>query len=241
MGSVVMNCGAGAAGPVKGMPFSAQEITEKSLIMPNGSISKQSIMALISRDAEGRTRRELPTVTPPGQPQLPSLTMISDPVAGYSYLLHPNMTVVRSLIPGGGQLPKPPSVPGGITPPGAGLSLQKPEPPQELGEQMIQGFLSKGTRSITTVPAGFAGNSQPVQMVSENWCAKALGTVVQSSFSNPQIGTVTTKLQGIQQTHPPSNLFQIPPGYQVVNAPQPSVPAAPSVPTAPAAPTLPRL
>lgn len=225
MGSVVMNCGVGAAGPVKGMPFSAQEITEKSLIMPNGSISKQSVMALISRDVEGRTRRELlPSATPPGQPPQPNLTMISDPVAGYRYLLHPNMTVLRSLLPGGGQLPSRPQLPGGIASPVAGASLQKPPSPEELGERMIQGFLSKGTRSVTTVPAGFAGNAQPIQMVTESWCAKELGTVVQSSFSDPRVGNVTTRLQGIQQTHPPGNLFQIPPGYQVVDSARPAAP-----------------
>jgi hypothetical protein len=99
MSSVIMNCGGQAAGPVKGMPFSAQEITEKRLILPNGSIAKESVTALITRDAEGRTRRELPPTLAPGQPPRPGLTMIADPIAGYLYLLHPDKTALRSKLP----------------------------------------------------------------------------------------------------------------------------------------------
>ncbi len=223
MGSVIMNCGGAASGPVTGMPFSAQEITQKSLLMPNGSISEQTLIAMISRDVEGRTRRELMPAALPGQPAQPGITMISDPVAGFLYLLHPNMTVLRSLIPGAGQMLAVPAA-GGLAGAGAGMSLQKPPSPLELGERMIQGFLSRGTRSTMTMPAGFAGNVQPVQMIAESWCAKQLGAIVESSHSNPNVGDVVTRLQGIQQTHPPSNLFQIPPGYQVIDSARSAAP-----------------
>jgi hypothetical protein len=225
MSSVIMNCGGAASGPVTGMPFSAQEITEKSLLMPNGSINKQTLIAMISRDIEGRTRRELMPAALPGQPAQPGITMISDPVAGFLYLLHPNMIVLRSLIPGAGQMLAVPGA-GGMAGAGAGMSLQKPPSPLELGERMIQGFLSKGTRSTMTMPAGFAGNTQPIQMIAESWCAKQLGAIVESSHSNPNVGDVVTRLQGIQQTHPPSNLFQIPPGYQVIDSARSAAPRA---------------
>ena len=223
MSSVIMNCGGGAAGPVKGMPFSAQEITEKRLVMPNGSISKESLTALISRDAEGRTRREMPPTVVPGQPPKPGLTMISDPVAGYLYLLHPDKTALRSRLPGGGQLPKPPTPPG-VAPPSAGLAVHPPQSPQELGERMIEGFLAKGTRSTTTVPAGFAGNAQPVQMVTESWCAKELGAVVASSHSDPRVGEIVTRLKGIQQTQPPAHHFQVPHDFRILDSARPAVP-----------------
>jgi len=223
MGSVIMNCGGAGSGSITGMPFSAQEITEKRLLMPNGSINKQTLIAMISRDIEGRTRRELMPAALPGQPAQPGITMISDPVAGFLYLLHPNMTVLRSLIPGAGQMLAVPGA-GGIPGAGAGMSLQKPQSPLELGERMIQGFLSRGTRSTMTMPAGFAGNAQPIQMIAESWCAKQLGAIVESSHSNPNVGDVVTRLQGIQQTHPPSNLFQIPPGYQVIDSARSAAP-----------------
>ena len=223
MSSVIMDCGGGAAGPVKGMPFSAQEITEKRLVLPNGSIRKENLTALISRDAEGRSRREmLPTVAP-GQPPQPGLTMISDPVAGYLYLLHPDKTALRSRLPGGGQPPAAPTRPG-VTPPGAAVSLPPPQSPQELGERMIEGFLAKGTRSTTTIPAGSAGNAQPVQMITESWCAKELGAVVESSHSDPRVGEIVTRLKGIQQAQPPAHHFQVPHDFRILDSARPAVP-----------------
>jgi hypothetical protein len=225
MGSVIMNCGNIAAGPVTGMPFSAQEITQKRLIMPNGSIITQMVKALIARDAMGRSWRQmLPTVAP-GQPPLPSLTMISDPIAGYRYLLQSGLIAIRSRLPDGGQLPGQPSL-SGVMPGAGGASV--PGSPQELGERMIEGFLAKGTRYTTMVPPSITGATQAVQMVTESWCAKDLGAVLHNSYSDPRIGEITTRLTGIQQAHPPSNLFQVPSNYRIVDS-VPSAPAAPQI------------
>ena len=104
-----------------------------------------------------------------------------------------------------------PSLPG-LAPPGAGMSLQPPPSPLQLGERMIEGFLARGTRSITPLPAG--------QMIIESWCAKALGAVIESSHSDPRSGDIVTRLKGVQQTHPPGHLFQVPPNYRVVDSPR---------------------
>jgi len=239
MSSVIMNCG-GAAGPVTGMPFSAQELTEKRLVMPNGSISTETLRSLIARDAEGRSWRQM---LPTGQPPLPGLTMISDPIAGYRYLLHPDLTAIRSRLPGGGQLPGQPSL-SGVMPGAGGASLPSPGSPQQLGERMIEGFLAKGTRYTTMVPPGITGATQPIQMVTESWCAKDLGAVLHNSYSDPRVGEITTRLTGIQQAHPPSNLFQVPSNYRIVDAASkvpsaPHMPSVPSVPSVPNAPSIP--
>lgn len=236
--SVIMNCGGGAAGPVKGLPFSAQEITEKRLIMPDGKISKESIVALITRDAEGRTRRDLPAMPPaPGQPPKPGLTMISDPIAGYLYLLHPDKTALRSRLPGGGQLPEHPAL-AKPTLPTAGASLPHPEPPQELGERMIEGYLAQGRRSTTIIPP-VAGNPQQIRTMTETWCAKKLGAIVESGHSDPRVGETFTRLKGIQEVHPPGHLFQVPPDYHVIDAAQPKTPSLPSMPQMTAVPQVP--
>jgi len=240
MGSVLMNCGNMAAGPVKGMPFSAQEITEKRLAMPNGSMVTQMVKALIARDAEGRSWRQmLPTVTPPGQPPRPSLTMISDPIAGYRYLLRPDLTAIRSRLPGGGQLPGQPNLSAAIPHP-PGVSVPSPGSPQQLGERMIEGFLAKGTRYTTMVPPSITGATQPVQMVAESWCAKELGAVLHNSYSDSRVGEITTRLTSIQQAHPPADLFQVPGHYRIVDAAT-AAPSMPNVPSMPAMPNLPNV
>ena len=227
MGSVVMNCGSMAAGPVTGMPFSATEITERRLIMPNGSILTQIVQALIARDAEGRSWRQMLTAAVPGQPPVPGLAMISDPISGYRYLLNAELTAIRSRLPGGGQMPAQPSL-SALTSKAPGVSIPSPGSPQELGERMIEGFLAKGSRYTTMVPPGITGATQAVQMVAESWCAKALGTVVQNSYSDPRVGEITTRLTSIQQAHPPSNLFQVPSNYRILDS-APSAPASPQV------------
>ncbi|HTP87660.1 MAG TPA: hypothetical protein VMJ34_11945, partial [Bryobacteraceae bacterium] len=143
----------------------------------------------------------------PGQPPLPGLTMISDPVAGYMYLLHPDKTAIRSRLPGGGQLPEHPAL-AQPSPQLPGMpTMPHPEPPQELGERMIEGYLSKGTRVTTNIPAGMSGNPQAIKTVSETWCAKGLNAVVQNSHSDPRVGDTLTRLKGIQEVHPPDHLF----------------------------------
>ena len=258
MGSVVMNCGGNAGGPVKGMPFSARELTEKRLVMPNGSSVTQTFQALIARDAEGRSWRQMLTAAVPGQPQIPSLTMISDPIAGYRYLLRPDLTAIRSRLPGGGQMPGTPNLSAAM-PAAPGASIPTPGSPQQLGEKMIEGFLAKGTRYTTMVPPSITGATQPLQMAAESWCAKELGTVLQNSYSDPRVGEITTRLSNIQQAHPPSSLFQVPPNYRIVDAaqatpstpnipapklpkvPTPTIPAVPQAPTLPSAPAMPNL
>jgi len=246
MGSVVMNCGGIAAGPVKGMPFSAQEITEKRLITAGGAILTEVITSLIARDAEGRSWRQMLTAAVPGKPQLPSISMISDPIAGYRYLMYPNLMALRSRLPGGGQLPTMPGAPSPAIPGMPAGAMPSMSAPQELGERMIEGFLAKGIRYTSMVPPSITGATQPVQMVTESWCAKELGAVLHTSFSNPQIGEITTKLSGIQQAHPPGDLFQVPGHYQVVDtaskiSAMPNIPSAPQVPTVPHLPSPPNL
>lgn len=74
--------------PVKGAPYSADEITESLQVLADGTrISNQS-QVTVYRDGEGRVRRESPT----------QIT-ISDPVANVSYTLYPkSMTAVKSTL-----------------------------------------------------------------------------------------------------------------------------------------------
>jgi hypothetical protein len=88
---------------------------------------------------------------------------------------------------------------------------------------MIEGFLAHGTRTTTTVPA-LPGHAQPVQVITETWCAKELGAVLHNSHSDPRVGDVVTRLQGVQQMHPPGHLFQVPHDYRVLDSARPAVP-----------------
>jgi hypothetical protein len=71
---------------VKGLPYSAEEITETNQTLADGTRIHREIKATVYRDSEGRTRRETPdNVT------------INDPAAGMAYVINPKNNEVRTL------------------------------------------------------------------------------------------------------------------------------------------------
>lgn len=87
---------------VKGVPYSAQAVTEtvQTLIDGNRIINKST--AAVYRDSEGRTRREqtLKAIGPFASAGEPEVTVfIDDPVAGTSYTLDPRRQTARKMMP----------------------------------------------------------------------------------------------------------------------------------------------
>jgi len=86
---------------VKGAPYSADEITESTQVLADGTRIHNSSQASVYRDSEGRMRRDTPEVI-----------TIFDPVEGVSYILNPktqtgskvqvSMTQNIRVEPGGG-------------------------------------------------------------------------------------------------------------------------------------------
>jgi hypothetical protein len=72
---------------VKGMPYSADEITETNHVLADGTRIHKEIKVTVYRDSEGRTRRETG-----------DSVMINDPVAGLSYVLNPKTNTVQKLM-----------------------------------------------------------------------------------------------------------------------------------------------
>ena len=56
---------------------------------------------------------------------------------------------------------------------------------ENLGEQIILGFRARGTRVITTLPAGQIGNDRPIDIVSEQWFSPELELVMRSMHHDP--------------------------------------------------------
>src|SRR5919202_1221502 len=87
---------------VKGVPYSAQAITETTRTISDGNRITHKNTASIYRDGEGRTRREqeLGAIGPwamSGEPQ--QTIFINDPVAGVNYILDPRTHVARKMPP----------------------------------------------------------------------------------------------------------------------------------------------
>jgi hypothetical protein len=86
---------------------------------------------------------------------------------------------------------------------------------EKLGVQAINGVSASGIRITRVIPAGRAGNDQPITVTDETWRSPELKLVVRSIQDDPRFGLVTTELTDIQQGEPDPALFQAPPGYAV--------------------------
>jgi hypothetical protein len=97
-----------------------------------------------------------------------------------------------------------------------GVNLAKGDVVKEdLGEQMIEGVLAKGTRTTMTIPAGASDNEQPIRVVSEEWFATDLQVLVMTRHSDPRVGDTTYRLVHVTRTEPDKSLFELPAGYTI--------------------------
>jgi hypothetical protein len=76
-------------GKVTGAPYSAEAVTEMTQTLADGNRIVRSVSASVARDSEGRTRREqvLAAFGPWMPEKQPKSVVISDPIAGVSYML----------------------------------------------------------------------------------------------------------------------------------------------------------
>jgi hypothetical protein len=98
------------------------------------------------------------------------------------------------------------------------LAAPNPVRTENLGEQTILGFRTRGTRVITTLPAGEIGNDRPIDIVSEQWFSPELEVVMRSLHRDPWAGEFTTSVVRIKRGEQPASLFEIPEHYTVVDA-----------------------
>ena len=89
------------------------------------------------------------------------------------------------------------------------------EPAEDLGEQVLEGLLVKGTRMTDTIPAGTIGNERPIDIVTERWYSEDIDAMVLQRFSDPRFGETTYRLVNVVLGDPSPDLFQVPQGYEL--------------------------
>lgn len=211
---------------VTGAPFSADATDTFSQTLADGNSIQHTTTGHIARDAQGRTYMQHNINGGPLAQNGPTtITFISDPVSGYSYVLNPNTkTAMRRPL-------KPPSsnensadAPPRHEPPDAANRVES-----DLGTQTINGVTAQGKSITHTVPAGEMGNSKAIVSTSETWYSPDLQVAVLAKHSDPRSGNSIYTLTNIQRSAPPASLFQIPSDYTVKDAPArgPHPPAEP--------------
>ncbi|HVY66392.1 MAG TPA: hypothetical protein VHH11_16350 [Gammaproteobacteria bacterium] len=91
--------------------------------------------------------------------------------------------------------------------------------PEDLGEQVLEGVLTHGTRRTVTIPAGAMGNERPIEIVSEQWYSPELETVVLRRNYDPRVGETTYRLVNLVRGEQSPDLFAVPQGYTLLPEP----------------------
>jgi hypothetical protein len=200
---------------VKDAPYSAEAVTETVQVLADGNRVTRKNTAVLYRDSEGRTRREmsLGAIGPwASRGQARQAVFINDPVAGVNYILEPEGKIARKMTmrrpAGDARMRRAPA------------SADRPQARVEsLGKRMIEGVEAEGTRTTLTLPAGEVGNERPLEIVSERWFSSELQTLVMSRRSDPRMGETTFKLINLRRTEPLRSLFEAPPDYTLREGP----------------------
>jgi hypothetical protein len=228
---------------VKGAPFTADSVTEHVQTLGDGNRLVRKSTAHIYRDGEGRTRREHELTRGGAHPttdgEAPRLIVINDPVGRVSYTIETQTGVARK------RLLPPPEVLAArqralgesafsvLMPTSAAHrrmaegddAPELPKPQKErLEPQVIEGVAAEGTRTTLTIPAGEFDNEQPLVITHEEWYAPELRMLVLVKHNDPRFGVTEFRLTNITRGEPSPELFQLPPGYKVVDGVERGVP-----------------
>jgi hypothetical protein len=212
-------CLAPAAGKVRvvtGAPYSAIGTSETVTTLPDGNRVVRQNHIRLWRDSDGRTRSEISLSSIAGTPPVElntTVTVIDDPAAGERYMLRPgqNVAVTVPITPCHAEGSRDPDLTVGPPRP-ANLPL-KVSPPVTLGERKLDGETVAGRRIEATIPAGAAGNKQPITMSAEQWYGKDLQVVVEATYKDPRTGETRYRLSDIDRAEPDEKLFKVPENY----------------------------
>jgi hypothetical protein len=206
-------------------PYAAEAVNESVQTLYDGNRIVERSTSKQYRDSEGRERRE--------EGALQNVVFISDPVAKISYTLHPETKTAQKMalqLDPGNLLTINHAPLEARTFAGAsgrtfstfslGLAARSPNAPnakeEDLGTRMIEGVEAKGSRSVTTIPAGEIGNDRAIEIVDERWYSPELQVTILTRHTDPRMGETTYKLVNIQRIEQVRSLFEVPPGYNML-------------------------
>jgi hypothetical protein len=86
---------------------------------------------------------------------------------------------------------------------------------QDLGTQVIMGVEARGSRTVTTTPAGSEGNDKPIIRINEMWVAPEVPTPLRQITIDPRMGVETREVVSLDLTEPPLSTFEPPDGYEI--------------------------
>jgi hypothetical protein len=214
--------------PIPGQPFSATVVIESQHFDDDGNPFVRRTINLVARDAKGRTHNESRRLMPEFYHGSPPLTWVRlfDPATSTRIAYYPALHIARrQIVP---TQPPPPSPPSR-----EGLKVE------DLGIDTLSGVKAHGTRRTYVVEKGIFAVRRAVEAQDEIWYSDELRINILARHSDPRVGVETIGLSEIKRGEPPPSMFEVPPGYKIVDMnPEraPSTDAVPGQPPVQAAP-----
>lgn len=243
----VMSLEGAVMGPaVKGAPYAADEMRETNQTLGDGTHIHTEHKTTVYRDSEGRIRRENPneiTIWDPttgtnymlnpktmvgrkmmlkgvfkGGPVPPSIQ--PDQVKTFFYRTTGDPGGNMTVMVGGPEIAGAKAVQdGGVDTVKVSRRLMSPDSKTEdLGTQSMEGVDAKGERITSTIETGVIGNDRPIQTVLERWYSPELQVNIMTTRSDPRTGEDIFRLTNIRRGEQSPTLFEVPPGYNILNA-----------------------
>jgi hypothetical protein len=195
---------------VRGHPYSAIEIIEKTAPSTGGVEITQQFRAKVCRDNYGRTRYE--NIGTPASGGTPDSVKIDDPLIGATYVLFPSGHLANKLEFGHG-------IPSGLNRREVIASVFHPS--QDLGTRIIEGLQVNGARRKTGL-IGAPGSVPAEAEKVEEWYSPGLCVVVMRVYESLPSSKRVFRLIEIVRGEPSADLFKVPADYTVVAIPDPN-------------------
>jgi hypothetical protein len=194
------------SGPVTGKPFSGTETRHSANTLADGSKTNITDTTAIYRDGEGRMRMESGTNV-----------AIYDPVARMEYHLNAQRkTFTKQEIANSVGSTRIIVTGNSISTSNSTGNSRPRDGEEDLGIQVVNGIMARGTRTTITIPAGTMGTDHDLKVVNDKWYSDALGILMKSSNNDPRFGLTTYELTNLNQSTPDPQLFKVPDGYTEV-------------------------
>jgi len=191
--------------PVAGVSFSATVLVESEQRLGDGSRLTMKTMNLIGRDSRGRTHGESRQVMPESSKGEPALVkvVVFDPSSHvrttYNFRTH---TAEKEMA----EMPR-------VGPSEAGPQVTT----EDLGDRVVEGFETRGTRRTFTIPADRTGTGKPLAIVDEYWYSQDLQLNLMMRHSDPRTSVKTFTVTHIKREEPPVSFFELE-GFKTIDA-----------------------
>lgn len=212
--------------PIPGQPFSATVVIESQRFNDDGDPFVRRTINLVARDSKGRTHNETRRMMPEffhGSPPLTAVRLF-DPATRVRTTYDPVSHVARrQFVP---KLPTPPPT----------IAAVRVE---DLGVDTLSGVKAHGTRQTYVVEKGIFAIRKAVEAQDEVWYSSDLRINILERYSDPRIGVDTIGLSEIKRVEPPPSMFEVPPGYKIIDLNPERAPSTAPVPAQPPAKAAP--